>query len=270
MAKVMDMRNDIFASDTRRETIDHYRKEGWAKLGRVLSDEDLAIARDILVQRAQKDAEAAAQDGWGSPMRSMFRGGTNLRFEHPELKRIVAKTANIARDLLGEDVRILWDSAFVKDPTKSGGRETAWHQDWPHTRGLDRRGMMSMWIAIFDVPEQSGCLKFVPRSHRIGPLGRLDIDGETYDLPDILRKEDFDIVGAPLAVPLQAGEATVHDGLTLHGAGLNLSDSPRIGWVNVFTPATTKWNGAPFPVEHLNTLGLQMLEPIDHPDLRVD
>ena len=71
---------------------------------------------------------------------------------------------------LGEDdVRVFWDKTFVKPAATEGTRESVWHQDFPYNP-IDRRGMLTIWVAIEDVPAEAGALRFVPGSHRLGPL----------------------------------------------------------------------------------------------------
>jgi ectoine hydroxylase-related dioxygenase (phytanoyl-CoA dioxygenase family) len=75
--------------------------------------------------------------------------------------------------------------------------------------------------------------------------------------------------GEPVTVPIEAGEATVHDALTLHGAGPNLSSRPRRAWTVVYLPGSTLYTGGPHPQEGINSLGLTPFEPFDHPRFRV-
>ena len=129
--------------------------------------------------------------------------------------------------------------------------------------------MLTIWIAIEDVPAEAGALRFVPGSHRLGPLGRLDLVSEEHTPRDLLRDDDMGLVGEPVTVPLKAGEATVHDALTLHGAGPNTSTRPRRAWTVVYLPASTLYTGGPHPQEGINSLGLTPFEPFDHPRFRV-
>jgi len=149
----------------------------------------------------------------------MWSNAFDLRLRFGVVADIVARLADVARALLGDDdVKVFWDKTFVKPPASEGTRESVWHQDFPYNP-IDRRGMLTIWVALEDVPAESGALRFVPRSHHLGPLGRLDLVSQDYELDDILRSDDFDLVGDAVTVPLLAGDATAHDALTLHGAG---------------------------------------------------
>lgn len=277
----MSQAASIAPASTRAEK---FSKQGWTFVGPMFDESELDLLRDTVLG---PDEMAMLEGNTQTPKienldeanrvyfahhvnnrrRMMFKGNTDVRLRHPELKPLVAKAATVARELLGdEDVRILWDSVFCKPPAAEGTRPTAWHQDWVHVP-LDRRGMMTIWIALYDVGEPEGCLRFVPGSHRVGPLGRPDMNGPDYDLDHLLRPSDFDLIGAPVSAPLKAGEATAHDGLLVHGAWPNMSELPRVAWTVTFIPGSTLWTGAMMPVDSLNHLGLKPLGKFDHPDL---
>ena len=263
-----------------RETIASYRREGWTMLPGVLSASELETVRGICRQVEETTAPGLTGQAEGSPgaafayhsddrYKQMWSNSFDLRLQFPELMRLVGSIAQVPRALLGtDDVRVFWDKTFVKPPAQDGTRESVWHQDFPYNP-IDRRGMLTVWIALEDVPAESGALRFVPRSHRLGPLGRLDLVSSDYGLEDILRDDDMDQVGEPVTVPLRAGDASVHDALTLHGAGPNLTQHPRRAWTIVYVPGSTLYLGGPHPHASINALGLQPYAPFDHEQFQV-
>ena len=112
-------------------------------------------------------------------------------------------------------------------------------------------------------------MRFVPGSHRLGPLVRFDLVGREHAWDEGLRPEDLELVSDPVVVPLAAGEATVHDGLTVHGAGENLSEQPRRGWTIIFIPAETRWTGGPHPHAANNIAGMALGDTWDDPRFHV-
>jgi hypothetical protein len=259
-----------------------FRKLGWLKISDVVCAADLELIRLAILQGEHKE-----MTGWvgqvgsddesrktfahqQSPRwREMFRNETDLRLVFHELQPIIAKLGSIARDLLGRnDIRILYDQTFTKPPIQEGSRETPWHQDLPYLP-LDRRGFMTFWIPIADVPEELGALRFVPGSKHLGPLGRNDLVGNPRTLDQMLTLEDRTFVDEPVCVPLRQGEFTVHDGLTLHGAGPNLGHEPRRAWTVQMIPADTLYTGAPLPLQRLTQLGIATFSPFDHHSLNV-
>ena len=248
-----------------------FRREGWVKLPKLLSDEELDGLRRVY-EAEERSGESTLTGEVGDDrfayqrhpnMQRMWTNRIDLRLRWPELHPIVARYADVACELIGcDEVRVFWDKTFTKPPQAEGTRQSVWHQDWPYNP-IDRRGFLSVWIAVDDVTEEMGAIRFVPGSHRLGPLGRFDLVGEEHGWADVLRPEDLELVDDPVTQPLAAGEATVHDGLTLHGAGENLSDVPRRAWTIIFIPAETLWTGGPHPHADNNVPGMQVYEPFD-------
>jgi ectoine hydroxylase-related dioxygenase (phytanoyl-CoA dioxygenase family) len=262
------------------EVVARYRRDGYVKIDHLLHAESLQQLQQACSQpTTDGDHLVEARASGVAPMyahqshenyRRMWSNTFDLRLQNPELVPLVRLYTRVAAELLGEpSPRLLWDKTFAKPPAAAGTRQTVWHQDLPQVP-VDRRGFLTIWVAVDDVPEESGALRFVPRSKWLGPLGRFDLVGAEPDLEDILTDEDRMMVGKPVTVPLRAGEATVHDGLTLHGAGENLSTRPRVGWTLSFVPAASLWTGLPLPQADLNELGLTPYHPFDHPRFVVD
>ena len=265
------------------ELVKTYRKEGVVKLPRLLSVADLKRLQDVctavFASKDQTVGLAGQRDGKGSDVygyqshpnyKKMWSNEFDLRLRHPELKPLIARYARAVSELLGDDdPRLLWDKTFTKPSVTTGTRQTVWHQDLPQVP-VDRRGLLTVWIAVWDVPEEAGAMRFVPRSKMLGPLGRVDFIGNEHTVESLMTEEDKEIVGEPFTIPLKAGEATVHDGLTLHGAGPNNSPKPRVGWTLLFVPGKTVWTGNPWPQTDMNEMGMKPYQTIDHPRFRVN
>jgi ectoine hydroxylase-related dioxygenase (phytanoyl-CoA dioxygenase family) len=265
-----------------QQQISQFRSEGFVKLPAVLDAESLDALRavciaaesdlsDGLLGQTTDDPLLAERFAYQRDQRfeAMWSNSLDLRLRYPEVARLVTDLAGVARQLVGDpDVKVFWDKTFVKPPVQVGTRESVWHQDYPYNP-IDRRGMLTIWLAVEDVPAESGALRFVPRSHRLGPLGRFDLVSGEHGLTDILRPDDLDLVGEPVTVPLRAGDATVHDALTLHGAGPNLSKRPRRAWTVVFMPGGTRYLGGPHPHRNIDALGMVPYQTFDHPQFTV-
>ncbi|GIX30168.1 MAG: hypothetical protein KatS3mg124_0640 [Porticoccaceae bacterium] len=122
-----------------------------------------------------------------------------------------------------------------------GNGPTAFHQDFI-TFALDRSGGMQFWIPLDKCGPEQGTMAFISGSHRLGVLG----DYQTYADRTI-----FDLwpelAEMPLAGPLhyEVGDVSVHDHLTVHGAGPNLGDRPRWALIASLVPGDARWTGAP-------------------------
>ncbi|AYJ84909.1 phytanoyl-CoA dioxygenase family protein (plasmid) [Sphingomonas paeninsulae] len=270
-----------------------FQRQGWALIkGGLISASELETLRSAVQKVVAAEARLASQsaadlEGAGSDEDQRQTGvrvegqdkrylmqfripetGFDIRLEYPEVMPIVRKYAALARHLLGEDVRILYDHVLIKPPAKDGTRPTMWHQDLTYLP-VDRRGLLVVWTPLYDVPEEAGCMRYIPRSHRLGPLGKLPM-AQDYQLTDLLRPTDFEIIGNPVGVPLKAGECAIHDGLTLHGAFPNVSDEPRIAWSIAIGPASMLRAASKWAIDRLNHLDLKELEPLNHPSLIAD
>lgn len=253
------------------DTVEHYHRQGWALLPGLLTGDALAA-----LQRAVADASARPEL---SPMASAATLGVqrdqgdpeyqkvmsvlrNVRHEYPELDELARGIGAVAARLIGRPTRLWGDRVFSKPRASEGSRPTQWHQDLPKLP-LDRRGYLTIWIAVEDVTLDQGPLTFVPGSHRLGPLGAVSQMSEReLDVDALLRGREGYLLGEPVTNALRAGDATVHDGLLLHRAGENRTERVRRGWAVSYLPADTLYTGGAQPQS--DGLGLGPYQPFDH------
>ncbi|TAJ72156.1 MAG: phytanoyl-CoA dioxygenase family protein [Phenylobacterium sp.] len=121
--------------------------------------------------------------------------------------------------LLGaEKVRLWHDQALYKEP---GGRETEAHQDhayWP----IAEDDTITAWIPLVPVDDVTGCMGYVPGSHR-AELEFVDIfrsPGAGLELMDRQTR-------AAVFVPARPGDVLFHSGRTVHMAKPNNSGHMR-------------------------------------------
>jgi phytanoyl-CoA dioxygenase PhyH len=136
----------------------------------------------------------------------------------------------IARQLLGEKARCLWDFAILK--TAENGAPTPWHQDEASRDPNFDYSELTIWIALQDTSIENGCLRFIPGSNHAGVFehGFANDDPSCHALQCV---HDFD-VNAAVTCPLRAGDCTVHHPRTLHSSSPNISARPRLGYILVF------------------------------------
>jgi ectoine hydroxylase-related dioxygenase (phytanoyl-CoA dioxygenase family) len=125
---------------------------------------------------------------------------------------------------------------------------------------MDRSAMLTIWLALADVPADMGSLRFYDGSHRYGILGR----SFTRDGDDQLTQHPW-IKELELSPPLDlaAGDATVHHALTVHGAPENHRDAPRLSFTVTYFDADALYTGTPY--RQTDDLGLVVNRPFDHP-----
>lgn len=118
----------------------------------------------------------------------------------------------------------------------AGGREAPWHQDeafWNDRNHLECNSL-SVWMPLDDAVVESGCMQFLPGSHRNDVLRHRCEPGEP-----LVVDEPVDLSTAT-PCPLPAGGATFHHCRTLHHTAPNTSGRPRRAMTTIFhgPPAT--------------------------------
>jgi phytanoyl-CoA hydroxylase len=226
-----------------------FRARGWARLGRVASDEGLerlrARADDLMFGRVvheglffQRDAatglygELEFGRGWEGPS-ECYRKIEKLErdplfrawLENPVFERVV-------RAVVGDEAALYRAALFTK--SARGGTELPWHQDGGSFWGLDRDPELQIWTALDDVPVESGCVEVIDASHAAGlatPLGGT-IPRELVDRVDADRRK--------IAVPARAGEVLLIHNHLWHRSGTNVTGRPRRAFSVAYMPASTR------------------------------
>jgi ectoine hydroxylase-related dioxygenase (phytanoyl-CoA dioxygenase family) len=102
-----------------------------------------------------------------------------------------------------------------------------WHQDEDYWQGWWDGEVFTCWLALTDVDDDCGPVRFVRGSHRWGFLG-----AGNFFIPDLDASAERERVPAGQdwveeAAVMPAGAASFHHRLTIHGSGPNTSGRPR-------------------------------------------
>ncbi len=194
-----------------------YREYGFVHVRGLLSSGEAAACR------AEVHAIAAAQ-GPGDATWSSVKGGTQLthchdvQFRSATFTRLLVdpRLTGIAQDIIGPNVQLHHTKMFVKPPEK--GSPFPMHQDYPYFPHRDN-SMIAVILHFDDAPEDKGCLRIYPGSHKLGVLPDIGADHH-------LSEDRFPLAGAT-PLPAKAGDAIFFSYLLAHGSGLNVSDEPR-------------------------------------------
>ncbi len=126
---------------------------------------------------------------------------------------------NTAEALLGEPVQTpLGVEWFNKPPATR--HATPPHQD-NYYFCLKPPLVLTMWLALDEVDEENGCLRYVPGSHQRGvrPHSRTSTLGFSQGVDDYGEADRLQEV----AVPAEPGDVLIHHGNTIHRADANRS-----------------------------------------------
>lgn len=217
-----------------REQVDAFNREGYVRPVPIFSDAEITAIRqyfDDLLERVI----AAGGDSYSISSAHLKYGRVYDLLAEP---RIVA----CVKDLLGENV-VGWGSHFFcKMP--HDGKAVAWHQDasyWP----LTPTKAVTVWLAIDDADTGNACMRFIAGSHHHGHLTYRPSDSHEHNVLNqtIENPEQY---GTPVDDVLQAGQASLHSDLLLHGSDANDSDRRRCGLTLRYAAADVRahlgWN----------------------------
>ena len=133
-------------------------------------------------------------------------------------------------------IRIWHDQALIKRPWAN---PTTLHLDVPFWSFSSERAI-SIWVALDDATLDNGCLHFMPGTHRVTTYREIGI---TKNMNAIFETYPALITREAVAVPMKAGSASFHNGLTIHGAGPNMTPRPRRAMTCAYMPDGSTFNG---------------------------
>lgn len=153
------------------------------------------------------------------------------------------RLAGMASQLIGnKGIRLFHDHALLKMPHDS--KETPWHQDFPYWP-IEEDGALSIWLTLDDVNRQNGCMKFLPKTHKLKDLKAVDLVDSHDIFKDVKGRGQVLDKDKAVTIPLKAGSCTFHHGLIFHGAYSKQTDKPRRVLAIIFMPDGTVFNGKP-------------------------
>jgi len=218
--------------DTPETFAAQYRRDGYIFPNRAMSPAEAAAYRAQL--------EAVEHDVKDDPARrKTLRRYSNIVLDFvDQITRLPAITERVAA-LLGEDILVLDASFFIKEAQTPN--HVTWHQDL-HYWGLDGEDEVTAWVALSPATTESGCMRFLPGSHR-----QIVDHRDTFDEQNLLTRgqelavevDESDAVDVVLA----PGEFSLHHGRVFHASEPNRSTDRRIGLAIRYIAAGMKTAG---------------------------
>ena len=197
---------------------DFYRENGFVHVRGLLTADEAAMYRAEL--HAIADRQGSNDATWSS----VKAGGTRIthchdvQFRSAAITRLLvdSRLTGIAQDVIGPNVQLHHTKMFIKPPEK--GSPFPMHQDYPYFPHRDH-SMIAVILHFDDAPEEKGCVRVYPGTHKLGPLEAV---GQDHHLPG----DVYPIDGAT-PIPARAGDAIFMNYLLVHGSGVNVSSEPR-------------------------------------------
>ena len=236
------MKTDLSDDQVRR-----YRADGCLVVDDLLEPEELEHWRRVFdAAVARRDGSrfadpSVAEDPDDDPefYRNVFEQRVNLwQTDHAMRELILGpRLAQMASRLSGVDgLRVWQDQALIKQPFAN---PTAFHLDVPYW-SFSSPDAITIWIALDDATEANGCLYFCPGSHletndrNVGAGPNVGAIFEVYP----------QLAGRPtVSGAMRAGSCSFHNGLTIHGAGANMTNTTRRAMTCAYMPDGATFNG---------------------------
>jgi ectoine hydroxylase-related dioxygenase (phytanoyl-CoA dioxygenase family) len=221
------------ASSSAETTRARFEADGYVVGPTVFSADQVAALREAMERVYDGGGDKAAAGRWGGWVRGQdpdsLRKTDNVwlcdsAFEAAVTNPLIGR---LAAELMGVDGIRLWQDQLLYKPGEGVPTGVVgWHQDWYYWQGAAATpDLLTAWIALDDIAEETGPMRVVPGSHH---WGLVDVnDFFANDLADqeirLRRRGDFQ----PVSLLLGAGQVSFHHCLTLHGSAPNVSAGPR-------------------------------------------
>jgi ectoine hydroxylase-related dioxygenase (phytanoyl-CoA dioxygenase family) len=240
------------------DQIEFYKEQGYLSIERLTTPEDVAMLREsydrIFRERAgrnegnQFDLAGTDEEGKEASLPQILNPGKYA----PEMNKslLLSNATRVAKQLFGEAATCTIGHAIFK-PARVGP-PTPWHQDAAYwSPDLDYPSTVSIWVPLQDTPVETGCMWFVPASHRSGDIWQHQSIGNDPRVHGLeLHADEMHRTASAVACPLGAGGCTIHGGYTLHYTGPNISDVPRRALIlSAGLPATRRSTPRELPWE---------------------
>ncbi len=201
-----------------------YRDNGYLFPIRVLSEEEALGYR-----RRLETAERL-----GHPRTAQFlRTKSHLVYTFCDELIRHPRILDAVEDVIGPDI-LCWSSGFFNKEAKDQAY-VSWHQDLTYW-GLDPADIVTAWVALSPATIESGCMKFLPGSHKSEVLPHRD----TFAAENLLsRGQEVQVEVDETKVVfdvLMPGEMSLHHVKLIHGSEANRADDRRIGFVIRYVP----------------------------------
>jgi non-haem Fe2+, alpha-ketoglutarate-dependent halogenase len=207
------------------QQIEQYERDGY------LSPVPILTARETADYRREIEAVEASLGGElaGTPRTKFY-----LRF--PWAHRLATHTAilDAVEDLIGPDIMLYHNIAWLKNPGEDS--YVSWHQDNTYF-GHTPCDVLTVWMALSAATEDSGCMRILPGTHKLGQLPLTTPDTGGGNMLSSGQTVDFDVSTIePVSMALAAGEASIHHAFAIHGSPPNRADDRRLGLTFIYHP----------------------------------
>lgn len=212
--------------DHPQPTLDAFNRDGYVALSGFLNPDQLTETREFVARFIKESVpdlprEQVFYETLGQ--KDTLKQITNLYSHDAYFQRLMfgSRFEKLAELLLQGPVVGEGMQYFNKPPKI--GKATPPHQDGYYFM-LDPCEALTMWLALEEVDEENGCVRYVRGSHQRGlrPHGRTQTLGFSQGVTDYGTPQDQ---ADEVAFPAQPGDLLIHNAMTIHRADPNRSQS---------------------------------------------
>ena len=192
---------------------EQYQTDGYISPIRIMSTEDAQSYRNTMEAFEEKVGSLHFRFKIHTALPMAYEIATN------------EKLLDAVEEVLGPNILLYNATYLIKEPNTT--THVSWHQDLTYW-GFSDDKVLTAWVALSEVNENSGCMHVLPGSH----IGGEQQHQTTEDPSNILYLgQTVHGVDNNLAKPitLQPGEMSLHNGWILHTSHSNTSNDRRIG-----------------------------------------
>ena len=217
--------------------LQHYKEKGWLVVNDVFSSDEIARIRELAMQISHEELKGAADAYKADKAADGQRAPRKIDEPHKkssEFERFIhdARLLNLIQELMDAEPLLHSDQIFMKPPRF--GSAKPYHQDNAYFLLHPADHVITAWIALDDVDESNGCLRYIDGSHKGEILPHEPIPGEPHNQAPPSHLIDLD--KESLAIVRQGG-VVLHHSQTLHTSHRNESDRWRRGYATHWVAA---------------------------------
>ena len=207
------------------EQVEQYRRDGYVAPVRLLDADRAAHYRGCF-----EAVEASLGGSLKGPTRTKFY----LRYPWAYELATLPALLDAVEDLIGPDIMLYHNMSWVKE--KGDQTYVSWHQDNTYF-GHEPCEVLTAWIALSPATPESGCVRVLPGTHRLGQLPLTAPDTSGSNLLSSGMQVDFDVGSVePVPLILRPGEISLHHAFLIHGSPPNIANDRRLGITFIYHP----------------------------------
>jgi len=228
-----------------RQDLEHYQEHGFVVQRQLVDAERMRVLQrevDDLHERMAAEPPQGVAISWedaAQPPR--IKQLMNSEQVCPSIDAISRGDCLLGamEQLIGPELVLYHSKLMMK--SAQDGTSIPWHQDWGYWRYSEREpSQVNAMLAIDAATEANGALRFVPGSHKQGPLQHQRFETSSFAIglsTDLAAYES-------VMVELEPGDVVFFGCLVIHGSAPNRSDSHRRANTFAFDQVGNRCQGA--------------------------